>query len=109
MNKEGRQTTFFTPLIPFGDNPAEEEPGDDISKPGKVQHHGKWKNTQDTVYWVSSVRAQDKGLQFWQTRSNAVIVYNSVPADCIYRATSHKGETTLFERNSTSTTTEDCA
>ena len=28
-SKEGRQTTFITPLYPFGDNPDEEEPSDD--------------------------------------------------------------------------------
>ena len=46
-------------------------------------------------------RAQDKGLRFWQTRSHAVIVYSSVPADCIYKVISQKGERTLFERLST--------
>ena len=30
---EGRQTIFFTPLNPFGYNPDEEEPSDDLSKP----------------------------------------------------------------------------
>ena len=34
--KEGRQTIFFTPLNPFGDNPDEEEPRDDLSKPRKA-------------------------------------------------------------------------
>ena len=46
-------------------------------------------------------RAQDKGLRFWQTRSHAVIVYSSVPADCIYKVIPQKGERTLFERLST--------
>ena len=46
-------------------------------------------------------RAQDKGPRFWQTRSHAVIVYNSVPADCIYKVISQKGKRTLFERLST--------
>ena len=46
-------------------------------------------------------RAQDKGLRFWQTRSHAVIVYSPVPADCIYKVISQKGERTLFERLST--------
>ena len=32
-SKEGRQTIFFTPLNSFGDNPDEEEPSDDLSKP----------------------------------------------------------------------------
>ena len=59
----------MTPLDPFGDNPDEEEPGDDLSKPRKVHYHSKWKNTQDAVNWVNLARAQDKGLRFWQTRS----------------------------------------
>ena len=37
----------------------------------------------------------------WQTRSHARIVYSSVPADCIYKVISQKGEGTLFERLST--------
>ena len=32
-SKEGSQTIFFTPLNPSGDNPDEEEPSDDPSKP----------------------------------------------------------------------------
>ena len=32
-SKEGRQTIFFTPLNPSGDNPDEEEPSDDLLKP----------------------------------------------------------------------------
>ena len=31
-SKEGKQTIFFTLLNPFGDDPDEEEPGDDLSK-----------------------------------------------------------------------------
>ena len=42
-----------------------------------------------------------KDCKFWQTRSNAVIVFNSVPTDCIYKVISQKGERTLFQRLST--------
>ena len=100
-SKEGRQTIFFTPLNPFGDNPDEEEPSEDLSKPRKVHYHSEWKSRQDAVYRINLARAQDKGLRLWQTRSNAVIVYNSVPADCIDKMISRKGERTLFERLST--------
>ena len=101
-SKEGRQTIFFTPLNPFGNNPDEEEPSDDFSKPRKVHYHSKWKSRQDAVCWINLARAQDKGVQFWQTRSHALIVYNSVPADCIYKSDfSKKGERTLYERLST--------
>ena len=58
-------------------------------------------NTQDAVYLVDLARAQDKGLPFMQTRSSAVIVFNSVPADCIQKVISQKEERTLFERLST--------
>ena len=101
-SKEGRQTIFFTPPNPFGYNPAEEEPSDDLSKPRKIHNHSKWINTQDAVYWVNLARAQNKGLRFWQTRSNAVIVHNSVPADCIYKVISQNGDRILFGRLSTS-------
>ena len=96
--EEGRQTVFFTPLNPFGDNPDDEEPSDDLLKPRKVYYHRKWKPRQDAVYWINFAQAQEKGLQFWQTRSHAIIVYNSVPADCIYKVISQKGERTLYER-----------
>ena len=100
-SKEGRQTIIFTPLNPFGDNPDEEEPCDDLSKPRKVHYHRKWKTSQDGVYWVNVSRAKDKGPQFWQARSHAVIENNSVPAHCINQVMSQKGEGTLFERLST--------
>ena len=57
--------------------------------------------SQDAVYWVNLGRAWDRGLPLWQTRSNAVIVNNSVLADCVYKVISQKGERTLFERLST--------
>ena len=97
-SKEG-QTIFFTPLKPFGDIPDEEEPRDDLSKPIKAHYHSK--SRQDAVYWIILARAQDKGLQFWQTRSHAVIICGSVPAYCIYKVISQKGKRTFFERLST--------
>ena len=98
-SKEGRQTTFFTPLNPFGDNPDEEGPCDELPKPRKVHNHNKWKSRQDAVSVEPEHRS--KGLQFWQTRSHAIIVYSSVPADCLYKVVSQKGERTFFERLST--------
>ena len=40
--KEDRPS--YSPLNPFGYNPDEEEPDDDLSKPIKVHYHSKWKN-----------------------------------------------------------------
>ena len=65
---------------------------DDLSKRRKVHCHSKWKSRQDAVCWINVARAQEKGLQFWQTRSHATIVYNSVPPDCIYKVKCQKGK-----------------
>ena len=46
----------------------------------------KWKIHQDTVYWVDIKLAQQKGFKFYQTRSNAVILYDRLPAYCIPKA-----------------------
>ena len=40
---------------------------------------------QDAVCWVKLSRAQEQGLRFWQTKSNAIIVHNHVLADCTVR------------------------
>ena len=95
--KEGRQTVFFTPLDPFGDE-AEEEFNNDSSRPIKVHFYSKWKPQQDAVYWIHLVRAQEKGLQCWQTRSRAIILCDSVPADCIEKVVSLEGDRTLYQR-----------
>ena len=38
------------------------------------------------VYWVDIKLAQKKGLKFYQTRSNAIILYDTLPAYCIPKA-----------------------
>ena len=48
---KGRQTVFFTPLIPFGEDSNEEEPRDDYSISQKVHNHSNWKSNQDAVNW----------------------------------------------------------
>ena len=39
--------------------------------------------TQDAVYWVDIDLAIEKGLTFYQTRSNAIILQETLPAYCI--------------------------
>ena len=49
-----------------------------------AQHmHKAWKKHQNTVYWVDIKLAQKKGLKFYQTRSNAIILHDTLPACCI--------------------------
>ena len=78
-----------------GDNPDEEEPSDDLLKQRKVHSHSKWKPRHDADYWINLARAQEKGLQFWQTRSHVIIVYNTVLAFCIDQSDFLKRRMTL--------------
>ena len=72
----GWQTVFFTALDPTGDETEEEY--DDLPNPRKGHCKNKWKVSQEAVYWVKLENAQEKGLQFWQTRSHAIILHDSV-------------------------------
>ena len=93
---------FFTPLNPFDENPDEEELHDDYTIPQKVHYHSHWERNQVAVYWIKISRAQEQGLQFWQTKSFAIITHNLVPGDCMYRVISEKRDRVLFEKLATS-------
>ena len=64
QSREGVQTVFFSPLNPCGQVPR------------KFHYCSKWRHDQDAAYWIKLKRAQDWGLQFWQTRSYAILVHN---------------------------------
>ena len=48
--------------------------------------HKTWKKHQNTVYWVDINFALKEGLKFYQTRSNAIILHETLPAYCIPKA-----------------------
>ena len=78
----------------------EETQDESLTVPRKVHYPNFWKDKRDVVHWVNLGHAQDLGLQFWQTKSNAVVVEEKEPPICICRVTSLKGEPILFERAS---------
>ena len=55
----------------------------DLTKRRLASYKQKWKRHQDTVYWIDIQLAQNKGFKFYQTRSNAIILYDTLPAYCI--------------------------
>ena len=58
----------------------------DLTAPRLAQYmQTAWKKHQDTVYWVDINLAQQKGLKFYQIRSNAVILYDTLPAYCMLK------------------------
>ena len=99
--KEGRQTLFFTPLDPSNSDADEAEAIADTAKPRKVKYQIHWRPEQDAVYWIHLSKAQDAGLEFWQTRSNAIITYQSVPKECVVKVVSESGKREFFARQLT--------
>ena len=56
----------------------------DLEAPRLAQYmHKACKKHQNTVYWVDINLALKKGLKFYQTRSNAIILHETLPAYCI--------------------------
>ena len=54
--------------------------------------------TSNTVYWVDIKLAQPKGFKFYQTRSNAIILYDTLPACCIPKAVMMGSGEIIYEK-----------
>ena len=80
--KKGRHAVFFTAVNPNVHRPLSREGlRRDEAQDCSVQTQ--WKIHQNTVCWCELRVALSKGLQFYQTVSHAIILYNTVPAMCI--------------------------
>ena len=56
----------------------------DFKEPRHAHYmHEAWKRHQDAIYWVDINLVIAKGLTFYQTRSNAIILQETLPASCI--------------------------
>ena len=64
----------------------------------KTPNVAKWKYDQNAEDWVPLSKAQDQGLEFWQTKSFAIMTCATIPGDCIDRVTSRNGVRVIFER-----------
>ena len=77
-----RQTVFFLPIDPR-DKYHEDPEHIDFSVPRRARYvHSAWKKHQDAVFWVDINLAIQKGLTFYQTRANAIILQGTFPAHC---------------------------
>ena len=56
------------------------------------------KRHQDAVFWVDIDLGIKEGLRFYQTRSNAIILQGTLPANCIVRAERLRNGEKLYER-----------
>ena len=94
-----RQTVFFL-LIDPRDKEHQDPEHIDFSVPRRAQYlHSAWKNHQDAVFWVDIDLAIRKGLTFYQTRSNAIILQGTLPAYCIPKVVRLKTGEVLYEKS----------
>ena len=92
-----RQTVFSIAVNPMNKN--HKDPQElDLTKPRLASYKQKWKRHQDTVYWVDIQLAQRKGLKFYQTRSNTIFLYDTLPAYCISKAVVMKSEEIIYQK-----------
>ena len=91
LSKE-RQKVILTAVNPL--NKEHKDPFEiDLNVPQK-----KWKRHQDTVYWVDIQLAQQKGFKFYQTRSDAIILYDTLPVCCIPKAVKMESGEIIYEK-----------
>ena len=94
QNSSKRQTVFFLP-IDHRDEGHKDPEKIDLNVPRRAQYlHSAWKKHQDAVHRVDIDLEIRKGLTFYQTRSNAIIL----PAYCIPKVVRLKIENVLYEK-----------
>ena len=94
-----RQTVFFLPNDPR--DKGHQDPVEiDLNQPRRAQYlHSAWKKHQHTVFCFEINLAIRKGLTFYQTRSNAIILQGSLPAYCIPKVVRLKTAEVLYEKS----------
>ena len=71
----------------------------DFSVPRLARYvHSAWKKHQDALYWIDINLAIRKGLTFYQTRSNAIILQGTPPAYCIPKVVRLKTGEVIYEK-----------
>ena len=98
--KRGRQAVFFATVNPMEDEYGLGETPCDLTKPRIMPYKSTWKRLQNTVFWCSLKLAQEreKGLQFYQTRSHAVVLCNTLLEACIEKAVCTKTQDELYQK-----------
>ena len=98
QNSSKRQTVFFLPIDPR-DKGHKDPAKIDFNEPRRAQYlHSAWKKHQDAVFWVDIDLAIRKGLTFFQTRSNAIILQGTLPAYCIPKVVRMESGDVIYEK-----------
>ena len=93
-----KKTVFFLPVDPM-DKEHKHPDKIDLGAPRRAQHmHKTWEKHQNTVHWVDINLAQKKGLKYNQTRSNAIILHETLTAYCIPKVARMETEEVTYEK-----------
>ena len=86
QNLSKRQSVFFLPIDPRKEDHKNPQ-YIDYSAPRLARYlQNAWIRHQYTVFWVDIDLGIRKGLKFYQTRSNAIVLQRTLPANCIVKA-----------------------
>ena len=74
-----RQSVFFTAVSPIDNQLDQREVEFDLDKPRIAPYKHTWRAHHNTAYWCNLNLAQRKGLRFYQTRSPAFTLSDTLP------------------------------
>ena len=93
-----RQTVFSLLVDPMDKNHKDPDTID-LNEPRHAQYmHKTWKKHQNTVNWVDINLALKRGMKFYQTRSNAIILQETLPAFCFPKAIMMESGEVIYEK-----------
>ena len=94
--REGRQTRFLRQSIPRNI---------DAHSSIRTEKNSIQIEMTTNAHWFDLRLAHNKGLELWQTMNNAIILYDSMPADCLVKVAErnldHTEAEILFEKRRT--------
>ena len=88
--KRDRHSVFFTAVNPMYTYQHQEEAQYDLDKPRTAVYKSTSRIQQNSVYWCNLTVTQRKGLQFSQTRSNTITLFNTLRAIRIEKTIFHE-------------------
>ena len=98
--RTGRQAVFFTIVNPMDNQDGLGETLCDLSQARLAPYKNTGERFQNTLCWCNLKLAEQRGLQVYQTRSNAVVLYDTLPADFIEKSICMKTKDQLYQRES---------
>ena len=93
-----KRGSLFTAANPMEDVSDMGETPCDITKPRIAPYKNTWKRLRNTVFWCNVKLNHGRGLQFYQTRSHAVVLCNTLLATCNEKVVCMKTQNELYQQ-----------